>query len=189
MEVSGQLHVPAALPPGKVPRYPLDRRLGGPQSRSGRCGEEKNLALHGNRTRIVQPVATPLYGLSHPDSSMAWGKNWKLSPSNFQWVVHKMGYYDHTSTETNRNIGRYWFNAAHAGPKGVNKMPDTKGHVNNITTFSPLVGRGGFRMSSLYFKNRFPCSTMHHMIAMKGLHICIRLYHHLISITIPSMFL
>jgi hypothetical protein len=26
----------------KSPWYPLDRRLGGPQSRSGRCGEEKN---------------------------------------------------------------------------------------------------------------------------------------------------
>jgi len=27
---------------GKSPWYPLDRRLGGPQSRSGRGGEEKN---------------------------------------------------------------------------------------------------------------------------------------------------
>jgi hypothetical protein len=27
---------------GNSPRYPLDRRLGGPQSRSGRGGEEKN---------------------------------------------------------------------------------------------------------------------------------------------------
>jgi hypothetical protein len=27
---------------GKRPWYPLDRRLGGPQSRSGRDGEEKN---------------------------------------------------------------------------------------------------------------------------------------------------
>jgi hypothetical protein len=42
MEVSGQLHGPAALPPGKEPWFPLDRRLGGPQSRSGRGGEEKN---------------------------------------------------------------------------------------------------------------------------------------------------
>jgi hypothetical protein len=45
MEVSGQLHAPAALPPGKEPRYALDRRLDGPQSRSGRCGEEKNLYI------------------------------------------------------------------------------------------------------------------------------------------------
>jgi len=40
--VSGQLHAPAAYPQGKSPWYPLDRRLGGPQSRSGRGGEEKN---------------------------------------------------------------------------------------------------------------------------------------------------
>jgi hypothetical protein len=37
MEVSGQLY-----PQGKSPWYPLDRRLGGPQSHSGRGGEEKN---------------------------------------------------------------------------------------------------------------------------------------------------
>jgi hypothetical protein len=43
MEVSGQLHAPAALPQGKSIWYPLDRRLGGPQSRSGRrCKEKKN---------------------------------------------------------------------------------------------------------------------------------------------------
>jgi hypothetical protein len=42
MEMSGQLHAPAALSQGKSPWYLLDRRLGGPQSRSGRGGEEKN---------------------------------------------------------------------------------------------------------------------------------------------------
>jgi hypothetical protein len=37
--VSGQHHAPAALyPRGKDPRYPLYRRLGGPQSRSGHRG-------------------------------------------------------------------------------------------------------------------------------------------------------
>jgi hypothetical protein len=37
--VSDQRHTPAALyPRGKGPRYPLDRRLGGPQSRSGHGG-------------------------------------------------------------------------------------------------------------------------------------------------------
>jgi len=35
MKVSGQLQAPAALAPGKEPLvYPLDRRLGKPQSRS-----------------------------------------------------------------------------------------------------------------------------------------------------------
>jgi hypothetical protein len=41
MEVSGQLHAPVDSPQGKSPWYPLDGRLGGPQSRSGRGGEEK----------------------------------------------------------------------------------------------------------------------------------------------------
>jgi hypothetical protein len=39
VEVSGQLHSPAALPPGKESLYPLERRLGGSQ---GHGGEEKN---------------------------------------------------------------------------------------------------------------------------------------------------
>jgi hypothetical protein len=39
MGVSGQRHAPAALyPRGKDSRYPLDRMLGGPQSRSGHTG-------------------------------------------------------------------------------------------------------------------------------------------------------
>jgi hypothetical protein len=42
MEESGQLHAPAALLQVKSRRYPLDRRLGGHQSRSGHDGEEKN---------------------------------------------------------------------------------------------------------------------------------------------------
>jgi hypothetical protein len=42
MEVSGQLHTPASLPPGEKPPYPLDMRPGGLQRRSGRCDEMKN---------------------------------------------------------------------------------------------------------------------------------------------------
>jgi hypothetical protein len=58
MEVSGQLHVPVALPPGKRPCYPLDRRLSGPQSRSGHDGEEKNSQPPpGLEPPIIQPVA------------------------------------------------------------------------------------------------------------------------------------
>jgi hypothetical protein len=52
----GQLHVPAGLLPGKLPWYPFERRLGVPQSRSRRCGEEKNLASAGDRTPAVQPI-------------------------------------------------------------------------------------------------------------------------------------
>jgi hypothetical protein len=56
MEVSGQLHAPAALPP----RYLLDKRLSGPRRRSGHGVEEKNsqpppgIKAH----QVVQPVAS-----------------------------------------------------------------------------------------------------------------------------------
>jgi len=51
MEVSDHLHVPAASTVGKEPRYPLDRRLGGPQSWCGYGGgEEKPFPVpDGNR--------------------------------------------------------------------------------------------------------------------------------------------
>jgi hypothetical protein len=58
MDVIGQLHAPAALPPGKSPWYPLDRRLGRLQSRSGHSDEEKNShPLPGLEPPIIQPVA------------------------------------------------------------------------------------------------------------------------------------
>jgi hypothetical protein len=60
MEVSGQLHAPAALPLRKSPWYSLDRMQGGPQSRSEHGDEEKN--------------SKPLLGLeppAHPASSPA----------------------------------------------------------------------------------------------------------------------
>jgi hypothetical protein len=64
MEVSGQFHALAALPPRKEPLVPV----GGPQSRSGRGGEEKNSqSLPRLVLPIIQPVAqrftTELYQL------------------------------------------------------------------------------------------------------------------------------
>jgi hypothetical protein len=64
-------YTPLLLYPwGKSPRYPLDRRLGGPQNQSGRCGEEKSCTV-GNWTRTIQPVAHR-YTDSHPQ---AWQDN------------------------------------------------------------------------------------------------------------------
>jgi hypothetical protein len=54
--VSGQLHAPAALPPGKSSRYPFYRRLGGPQSRSGRYEEVNIFYPTGTRTPAPQIV-------------------------------------------------------------------------------------------------------------------------------------
>jgi hypothetical protein len=60
MLVNRQLHVPAAFPPGDL-RYPLCRRLGGSQGRSGRGGEEKtSQLLSGLEPPIIQPVALAL---------------------------------------------------------------------------------------------------------------------------------
>ena len=55
MGVGGQRHDPAALRPGKT-RYPLYRRLDGPQGRSGRVRKISPLPGFGPRT--VQPVVS-----------------------------------------------------------------------------------------------------------------------------------
>jgi hypothetical protein len=47
MEFNDQLHAQAALTPRKGPRYLWNRRLGGPQSRSGRCGAVKKFSSAG----------------------------------------------------------------------------------------------------------------------------------------------
>jgi hypothetical protein len=62
LEVSGQLYASAALALVKELRYPLDRRLSGPQRRSGRDEVEENHDPIGIRTPIPrssspQPVA------------------------------------------------------------------------------------------------------------------------------------
>ena len=51
MGVGGQHHAPASLPPGET-RYPLYRRLGGPQGPSGRVPPS------GFDPRTAQPVAS-----------------------------------------------------------------------------------------------------------------------------------
>jgi hypothetical protein len=55
MGVGDQRHAPAALPSGKT-RYPLYRRQGGPQSRSGRV--RKISFPPGFDPRTVKPVAS-----------------------------------------------------------------------------------------------------------------------------------
>jgi hypothetical protein len=57
MKMNGLFHAPTALSPGKEPVYLLDRRLGGPQSRSEHDGKKKNSQpLPGLEPPIIQPV-------------------------------------------------------------------------------------------------------------------------------------
>jgi hypothetical protein len=66
-------------PGGKSSRCPLAKRLGGPQCRSGRCGEDKNLSPAGNRTRVVQPVDRR-YQFGHV--RVGW-QFWVIQPRSF----------------------------------------------------------------------------------------------------------
>jgi hypothetical protein len=71
--VSGQCHAPAAFyPRGKEPRYPLGRRLGGPQSRSKYRSWRKSPFL---RLPVIEPWSPghpvrcqTLYWLNYPCS-------------------------------------------------------------------------------------------------------------------------
>ena len=55
MGVDGQCHAPAALPSGKT-RYPLCRRVGGPEGWSGRL--QKISPPPGLESRTAQPIAS-----------------------------------------------------------------------------------------------------------------------------------
>ena len=74
-------------PPGKKVRYPLNRRLDGWQSSSGRFGEEKNLLLlQGLEICTVQLVAQSLYRLSYTGRVGVYRKR------NFEyWIIILFG--------------------------------------------------------------------------------------------------
>jgi len=73
MQTSGPaLHPGRINPGGKGCRYPLNRRMGGPQSRSVRFGEYINVfPLPGFEMRIIQPVCSSVqpadYGVPASD--------------------------------------------------------------------------------------------------------------------------
>jgi hypothetical protein len=63
-------------PQGKSPWYPLRRRLGGPQSRPGQCGEEKNSQPLPRLEPPYHPACSPaLYSNKDTDSAVwvRWG--------------------------------------------------------------------------------------------------------------------
>jgi len=88
--VGGQGHATAALPPGKT-RYPLHRRLGGHQGRSGRC-EKSRPPAPGFDPHTVQPIASRYtdwaipahfkvsYGLDSQGTEPWWGEIWRTLP-------------------------------------------------------------------------------------------------------------
>jgi hypothetical protein len=66
-------------PRGKSPRYPLDRRLGGPQSRSGHVQKRKSLTLPGLE---LQPLgrsarSQSLYRLRYPGTEVNYFSSYR----------------------------------------------------------------------------------------------------------------
>lgn len=59
MEMSGRLHVPVALTPGKEPPSVIHKRLAEPQRQSGRFGEEENVVfvsgIEPHESSVIQP--------------------------------------------------------------------------------------------------------------------------------------
>jgi hypothetical protein len=66
---------------GKSPRYTLDWRPGGPQSRPGRCGGGGKSRSIGNRTRAVQPVLC-IICISYCRSQWSSASVWKITENN-----------------------------------------------------------------------------------------------------------
>ena len=71
--VGGQRHAPVALPPGKT-RYPLYRRLGGPQGQSGQVRNTSPLA--GFDPRTVQPLASCYNDYAPPAHNIKYISKW-----------------------------------------------------------------------------------------------------------------
>jgi hypothetical protein len=87
MEISGKLHASAILSRGNRPRYWLDGRLGGPQSRSGLTGEvKKNVACR--KSNPSRPAHSPsLYRMIYSDSFTTRKKRGKAIPVTDREVI------------------------------------------------------------------------------------------------------
>jgi len=94
MRMGGQRHAPAALTPGKI-RYPLYRRLGGPQGQYGR----------------VQKISPPT-GIPSPDRPDRRKSLYRLCYPN---PTTRMFTHTHTHTQINININIYIY--IHAGAR------------------------------------------------------------------------
>jgi hypothetical protein len=107
LEVSGQLYAPAALPPGKSPRYPLNTRLGAPQSRSGRRGDDKIYDPSWTRSPtlfVVQPVASRYTDCAIPAPQFIldlykWCDSMHLKGTTVQFQYMGQWFPDHIMTE------------------------------------------------------------------------------------------
>jgi hypothetical protein len=74
-------------PQGKSPRYPLDRRLGGPQNRPARSGENSWPYRDSNsEASVVQPVSSHYTGYCIPAPINNW-YNYITTSYTYSWRV------------------------------------------------------------------------------------------------------
>jgi hypothetical protein len=108
MEMSGQLHAP-----GKRPQYQLNRRLGGPQSRSGRGGEKIICGCKESISNLpaVQLSSSPLFQFLNTTQTVGHlGR--RMSPSQGRYLhtrqhKYRINTHRHTCLEWDSNPRSY----------------------------------------------------------------------------------
>ena len=121
--MGGQHHAPAALPPGKT-RYPLYRRLGGPQGRSGRV--RKISPPTGIRSPDRPVRSESLYRLSYP------GPFYLYTDRNFQYFSYTVPQLGSSNRNTSTLI-RSSSNASIRLPKPQHYYPYNTLYCHNTT--------------------------------------------------------
>jgi hypothetical protein len=96
--VSDSFTTQPPCPRGKNSRYPLDRRLGGPQSRSGRDGLEKNAVGTGKEQNVWQLITR------YTSDSNTWKGPYLLlyswAPPPYKWHAHFLTHPTRFNTDT-----------------------------------------------------------------------------------------
>jgi hypothetical protein len=89
MRVDGQSHAPAALPPGKI-CYPLYRRLGGPQGRSGRVRKISPTLGFDPRTVQLVPSRYTVYAIPMCTVSLSLTTQWRRASRFIFWLIRHL---------------------------------------------------------------------------------------------------
>jgi hypothetical protein len=130
MEGSTQLHDPVALLQGKSPWYPLDRRLGGHQSQSGRGGEKFPAPP---RTRTHHRPARSLALYHWAVSALNNNNNNNNSPHQEPVFTTKYGtYYEQKFTHLKKRIIR---NLTAQNEDSLRKAPGQKSELSTFVLY------------------------------------------------------